>query len=501
MNGEAEGKEITDNKNELKIVVKDELPEQNSAIAKKESDEYVESKTDNWIQKYLKNSNYNIVKNEGGGDCLFSSIRDGLKLVNIDRSVADMRKILADEATEETFQTYKEMYDFSNLEKTTLTDDIKKLANEFKTLKKGIETETERTKQRKIISQADKISKEHKELLTKRNEVNSMAEEFAFMKGINTIEAFRAKIQTSEYWGDTWAISTLERVMKIKLILFAKEFYATDNEDNILTCGQLNDTKLEEAGIFEPTYYIILNYLGNHYELVTYKNHGALTFKEVPYDVKKRIVDKCIERAAGPFYIIPDFKNLMTKMNVVLSDNDENKPELYDDNTVFQFYYKSSDIPKPGRGSGEKLGPEGAQEYVELAAIKNWRRKLSNLWEQEFTIDNKRWLTVEHYYQASKYKLGNPEHYALFSLDSGSELSKNPKLARVTGTNKKKAVDENFFNGRHETEMKTAMKAKFTQNDDLNKLLKNTKRAKLQMYVKGSQPVVYDSLMEVRKEL
>ena len=485
----------------LKLNLKEELPEQNSAIAKKESDEYVETTTDSWIQKYLKNSNYSIVNNEGGGDCLFSSIRDGLKLVNVERSVADMRKILADETTEETFQTYKEMYDFSNLEKATLNEDIKKLASEFKTLKKGIETETERTKQRKIISQADKISKEHKELLTKRNEVNNMANEFAFMKGINTIEAFRAKIQTSEYWGDTWAISTLERVMKIKLILFAKEYYATDNEDNILTCGQLNDTKLEEAGIFEPTYYIILNYLGNHYELITYKNHGALTFKELPYDIKKRIVDKCIERAAGPFYIIPDFKKLMTKMNVVINEEEDNKPELYDDTTVFQFYYKSSNIPKPGKGSGEKLGSEGAQEYVELAAIKNWRRKLSNLWEQEFTIDNKKWLTVEHYYQASKYRIGNPEHYALFSLESGSELSKNPKLARVTGTNKKKQVDENFFNGRHETEMKTAMKAKFSQNDDLNKLLKNTKRAKLQMYVKGSQPVVYDSLMEIRKEL
>ena len=168
--------------------------------------------------------------------------------MNVERSVADMRKILADEATEETFQTYKEMYDFSNLEKTTLTDDIKKLAAEFKTLKKGIETETERTKQRKIISQADKISKEHKELLTKRNEVNSMSEEFAFMKGINTIEAFRAKIQTSEYWGDTWAISTLERYEN-QTNSFAKELYATDNEDNILTCGQLNDRKLEEGDL------------------------------------------------------------------------------------------------------------------------------------------------------------------------------------------------------------------------------------------------------------
>ena len=383
-----------------KMNIKEDLPEQNSAVAKKESEEYVENKSDSWIQKYLKNSYYNIVKNEGGGDCLFSSIRDGLKLVNVDRSVSEMRKILANEATEETFQTYKELYDFSNLEKTTLTSDIKKLSSEFKTLKRGIETETERTKQRKIISDADKISKQHKELLSRRGEVNDMANEFNFMKGINTIEAFKAKIQTSDYWGDTWAISTLERVLNIKLILFAKEFYATDNEDNILTCGQLNDTKLEEAGIFEPKYYIILNYLGNHYELITYKNHGALTFKEIPHDIKKRIVSKCIERAAGPFYIIPDFKNLMKKMNVVVSDDIENKPDLYDDSTVFQFYYKSSGIPKPGKGSGEKLGPEGPQEYVELAAIKEWRKKLSNLWEQEFTVDNKKWLTIEHYYQA-----------------------------------------------------------------------------------------------------
>ena len=191
----------------------------------------------------------------------------------------------------------------------------------------------------------------------------------------------------------------------------------------------------------------------------------------------------------------------MNKMKVVISDEIENNPELYDDSTIFQFYYKSSDIPKPGKGSGEKLGPEGPQEYIELSAIKNWRRKLSNLWEQEFTVDNKKWLTVEHYYQGSKYKLNNPDYYATFSLDSNTALSKDPKLARETGSNKKISVDDNFFNGRHDTEMKVAIQAKFSQNVELSKLLKNTKRAKLQMYVKGSQPVVCDSLMEVRKEL
>ena len=485
----------------LKLNIKEIIDDENSEIANRYSEEYVETKSDSWIQKYLKNSYYKIVKNEGGGDCLFSSIRDGLKLVNVERSVGDMRKMLAQEATEEVFQNYKELHDFSTLEKTSLTDDIKKLSAEFKTLKRAIETETERTKQRNIISQADKISKEHKDLLARRGEVNDMLEEFGFMKGITTIEAFRAKVQTPDFWGDTWAISTLERVLNIKLILFAKEFYATDNEDNILTCGQLNDSKLEKAGIFEPKYYIILNYHGNHYELITYKNNGALTFKEIPHDIKKRIVTKCIERAAGPFYIIPDFKILMKKMNVVVDDTIQNKPELYDDNTIFQFYYKSSAIPKPGKGAGEKLGPEGAQEYVELSSIKDWRKKLSNLWEQEFTIDNKKWLTIEHYYQGSKYKNGNPEYYATFSLDSGSELSKDPKLARETGSNKKFIVDGGFFNGRHETEIAMAMKAKFTQNDDLSKMLKNTKRAKLQMYVRGSKPVVYDALMDIRRDL
>ena len=222
------------------------LTEENSAIAKKERSDYVENENDNWMQKYLKNSNYNIVENEGGGDCLFASVRDALKYVNIDKSVSEMRKILADEATEELFQNYNELYNFSVIENDSITGDIKKMASEFKTIKSKIESETERTKQSKMISDADKISKTHKNLLLKRKEVKSMLEEFEFMKGITTLEALKAKIQTSDYWADTWAISTLERILKIKLILFSKENYSDGEIDNVLTCGQLNDTILEK---------------------------------------------------------------------------------------------------------------------------------------------------------------------------------------------------------------------------------------------------------------
>jgi len=477
------------------------ITEQNSVTAKKEINDYVETENDNWMQKHMKNNNYDIIENEGGGDCLFASIRDGLRYVNINKSVSEMRKMLSEEATEEILQTYSELYNFAVIENDSITNDLKRMASEFKTLKKKIQDETEKTRQSKMISDAEKISKSHKELVLRRKQVKGMLGEFEFMKGITTLEALKAKIQTSDYWADTWTISTLERLMKIKVILFSKENYNGGEIDNILTCGQLNDNILEKEGIFEPKYYILLNYLGNHYELITYKKLGALTFKEIPYDVKKLIINKCMERAAGPYYIIPDFKEYMDKMNVVINDEVDTNTELYDDSTVFQFYFKSADGPKPGKGTGEKLGPEGPQEYIDLSSIPKWRKKLSNFWEQEFILDNKKWLTVEHYYQGSKYKRNNPDHYNLFSLNSNSEVARDPKKARELGSKKKISVDNDFFNGRHEKVLEDGMRAKFTQNKDLNNLLKITKRAKLQLFIKGSQPIVYNSLMKIRSEI
>ena len=80
------------------------------------------------------------------------------------------------------------------------------------------------------------------------------------------------------------------------------------------------------------------------------------------------------------------------------------------------------------------------------------------IWSALFTIDGHKWLSVEHYYQGSKFKRNNPEFYLTFSLDSNSELSKNPVMAKGAGgkTGKSKGililpkhikVDEDFFEG------------------------------------------------------
>ena len=54
---------------------------------KEESDyeigKYEEDPTHNWVNKFMKSSKYDIIDNEGGGDCFFAVLRDALKTVNI----------------------------------------------------------------------------------------------------------------------------------------------------------------------------------------------------------------------------------------------------------------------------------------------------------------------------------------------------------------------------------------------------------------------------------
>jgi len=199
------------------------------------------------------------------------------------------------------------------------------------------------------------------------------------------------------------------------------------------------------------------------------------------------------------------------KIESIQSNNSESKKKAamdYDENIVFLFYSKSADKPYPGSGSGEKMPADKKPEYMELSKIPQWRKKLSNFWISEFGLNGHRWASVEHYYQGSKYRKDNPQVYIQFSLDSGSELSKDPAAAKTAGGKKGKIdgknykVDSDFFKGsRANDEMYAAQYAKFTQNEDMKELLIATKDAKLMHHVRGQQPVFFANLIKIRREL
>ena len=219
------------------------------------------------------------------------------------------------------------------------------------------------------------------------------------------------------------------------------------------------------------------------------------------------------------FAIIPDFVKFKASLgkDVIKEaqfDNDFSESKLrglYNDDIVFQFYSKSADKPLPGKGSGENIAGDRLREYTELATIPGWRRKLDNSWVQPFALDNHRWNSVEHYYQGSKFKKTNPDFYLSFSLDSGTDLSKEVEMAKAAGEKNGKykgellrpvevTQDADFSGDRKNKEMYAAQYAKFTQNADLKNLLMATGDAKLTGFVRGKEPIVFNELMLIRNK-
>ena len=155
-------------------------------------------------------------------------------------------------------------------------------------------------------------------------------------------------------------------------------------------------------------------------------------------------------------------------------------------------------------------------EFAELDAIKDWRRILSNFAHTPFDLDGHKWLSVEHYFQASKFKDEHPEFYEQFAMDSTTELGKvlsqNPEMAKGAGSEtgkykgkqirpKEIKIKSNFFTEKATDVMEKALRAKFTQNEEANKVLKATKDAKLVVYAKGIPAEPFIILMKVRKNV
>ena len=165
------------------------------------------------------------------------------------------------------------------------------------------------------------------------------------------------------------------------------------------------------------------------------------------------------------------------------------------------FYSGSADRP-PGQGVHEHVADPGA--YAALAAVKDWRKMLSNFWVADFALDGQTYRTVEHCFQAAKIALASPELARTFALESGSALSrgdggaarKQRKMVLLDG-----AHLASWERQKHDV-MRRAMRAKFSRHDDLKKILLATLPAELWHGTGRGQPPdrIFD-LEQIRAEL
>jgi predicted NAD-dependent protein-ADP-ribosyltransferase YbiA (DUF1768 family) len=495
------------------------LSKENAKQATDIREKYHEGSTDIWLQKYMKNTNYTITNNEGNGDCLFATIRDAFQNIGQDTTVDKLRKKIADDAKQEIFANYKQNYDMYSKEIVDTKAAYIREKQVYDDLKSKFVSTIDREQQLIISDVSKKKKKELERLKREYDYAKENIKDFIFMKDINNLAELKKIIKTCDFWADAWAINTLERILNIKIIILSSKIYKSGDFNNVMQCGDFVDPIIESRGTFDPEFYIIVEHTGSHYMLVGYKKKQIFTFNEIPYDIKKMIVDKCMEKNAGIFTYIPEFEAFrgdilgIHKEKAIFDELSESKiMNLYDDNIVFQFFSNSIDA-KPGKGSGEKIPEEVVHEFAELNSIKDWRKKLSNFWVAPFVLDNHRWSSVEHYYQGSKFKKKHPEFYLQFSLDSGTEgLSKDPAMAKGAGGKsgkfkgelirpKEVEIDPDFFLNRSRQEMSDAQQAKFTQNEELKQMLLFTKIAKLQHYRRGQEPELFDTLMIIRNKI
>jgi len=505
------------------------LTEESSQDASDLRKEYQETVQSNWINKFIENNEYKIQDNQGGGDCLFAVICDAFAQIGHHTTVNKLRDLLSEQATDSIFQDYRQL--FLAMEDSIVENDkkIKTFSDIYRDAKTKIDNPAKdinplnpliplTQKDHSNLLEQAKHAKAEIKLLQDENRLNRelLRSEFGYMKEIDSLDKFKNYIRTSSYWADTWAITTLENKLNFKFIIFSEEAFNHGSHDSVLNCGEANK-ELQEQGTFTPNHYIMTSYSGDHYKLVLYKGKTILTYREIPYDIKTLIVNKCMERNSGIFYLIQDFKNLKAKIGLSADEgsplNDEQDDfmdALYDKDIVFMYHSKSQDVVSPGKGSGETIPNNKTPLFKKLHKIKDWRRKLDDSWSKApFELDGHKWASVEHYYQASKFKKGFPDFYVLFSLDNkDSKFSEDVSLAKLAGGKnpseyrpKTVVIDPDFYGERNIQERMNALRNKFQQNIDFREMLFLTNPAKLTHFIRRSPVELDESMMRVRKEL
>jgi len=278
----------------------------------------------NWIQNHYKNNFFDILDVEANGDCFFATIREAFKTMGVTITVDILRNLLANNVTKEQFEENRILY--NDFKKALLSykkehDDISAKINDInqkksQLIEEGKKNQNDRTKIRSIGKKNNNLTEKLNILTAEKKRVTLsfmqakiLFNDKKFMKNIKTFQDYKSIINTTKYWADEVAISILEFLLNIKVIIISEEKYENGDLD-ILSCGTTILTPIEKRKEFNPKYYMIVNHTGNHYKLIKYKNQGLFTFYDLPNIIRENIKSTC---STGLFNYIPIFNQYFKK--------------------------------------------------------------------------------------------------------------------------------------------------------------------------------------------
>lgn len=356
----------------IELSLKSDKPKVDSTTLDKSIEQLTLGSSTNWINKYLKNTQYQIIGNEGGGNCFFLSVATALKSNLPDREKTNpnivapiVLEILRKNGIEDPSESIKElkslslkfypkntsqndstafalrvllylsatMEEFTNqkiLSDEILITELADLEKTIANLVKAQENPPAGLSPMQVMKfQEEKITQLVEYLELQENPANLLPPElkdFVMLKDFNDYQNY---LLTDQFWADTTAINKLELFLNVKFIIFR---YPQQGNGGIECLPNLTDPSIEESKVFKPDYYIMINWLEpSHYELVEYDGIALLNWSNLPKEVKEIIINKCGNKdSAGSFKYIPQIKTSKSKSGGKFKSkkNKDNKQRL-----------------------------------------------------------------------------------------------------------------------------------------------------------------------------
>ena len=139
----------------------------------------------------IRDRNYGIIDNEGGGDCLFATIRDAYSGIGKSVSVKRLRQLVSDNATEETFQNFQEQFKMFSMMVQNLAKDMAKIQIQVKDLKADFSNTNDRVKKAEFVKRSKPLVELFKQTKQDKKNASNLLREFRWMRGVDSLEKFK----------------------------------------------------------------------------------------------------------------------------------------------------------------------------------------------------------------------------------------------------------------------------------------------------------------------